>query len=199
MGSPCVRMFLTFFLENTGELRFIILILRRKKGGKETPYNTHHTTPTCQNYIRACGNIEATKARLSLGYKTTGGVVEPRMIAPRTEGICSRRNPEGCSQTSSEEVSEMMPWRKHKVIIRGALKEASWVRRQQVPQGEHETLGKFEMATQWGKRSRHPNPTALVKVQHSRETHEMEEGATCLNQIRIGFRCKHVLKGPKSP
>jgi len=43
----------------------------------------------------------------------------------------------------------MMPWRKRKVIFRGALKEASWVRRQQVPKGEHETLGQFEMATQW--------------------------------------------------
>ena len=42
----------------------------------------------------------------------------------------------------------MMPWRKRKVIFRGALKKASWVRRQQVPE-EHKTLGQFEMATQW--------------------------------------------------
>ena len=31
-----------FFIENAGELRFIIL---RKKGGRDPSYNTHHTTP----------------------------------------------------------------------------------------------------------------------------------------------------------
>lgn len=173
--------------------------IKKKKGGKETPYNTHHTTPTCQNYIRACGNIEATKARLSLGYKTTGG-------------CCGAKNdsPQDRRYLFSQKPRRLLP-----NFIRGgfrndALAEAQ-SHHQRSPEGgilgapsagpTRRTRNPWAVrnGNTMGKRSRHPNPTALVKVQHSRETHEMEEGATCLNQIRIGFRCKHVLKGPKSP
>ena len=34
-----------FFIENAGELRFIILRRKKRGGGVETSYNTHHTTP----------------------------------------------------------------------------------------------------------------------------------------------------------
>jgi hypothetical protein len=37
-----MHVYYLFFLQNAGELRFIIL---RRKKGEETLYNTHHTIP----------------------------------------------------------------------------------------------------------------------------------------------------------